>query len=272
MARLAAALLALLIVVPAARAADRFVPVFDAESSVAFAGSAFVSTTRDGHLRVTDRRGRLRYEIALPGENCWFGGATAAGVALIPCYEADDWLLDLRSAALSPIDVRGDGTAIGRHWIESIEHGDCSHCTVQVFINRRTGAVKQYGAAWDSVERDLDDPGLAFLTPPSRTFRTVRLPAQDATILYRRVRGGWERVARCRAFCRRPEATRGRISYFESGRGQFVERDLRTGRTRRWRLPLSRGWIGVAIHRAPGALYISRSVREGVWRVWRAKR
>lgn len=254
MARWFAALLALLLLAPSAHAADRLVPAFVADSEIASTGNGFAWTTRDGRLRVTSADGHPIHDVALG--DCSVAGATDAGRVLMACRDGSR-LLDTYTGTSRDVTVLGEPFGIGRWWIASWESAPWDCCERQRYTNWRTGEVRFGGGAKHPQYRDLDDPDLARIKPRRRNERAI-------------VVGGRE-IARCRGYCRRVDVAPGRVTYIDSGLGHLVERDLRTGRARRWQLP-DRSWLGTTIHRAGGALVVARQTDAGTWRVLRAPR
>lgn len=183
MARWIIALLALLLLTPSARADGRFVHAFDAASEIHSTGNGFAWTTNDGHVRVTDARGRILHDVQ-PGPACHTPSATNVGVALIVCGSADTWLLDARTGALTSRPVPGEAGRIGRFWIESGQ-GDST-----VYTNWHTGEQRTDVAPG----RDVNDPELGVAERP------YRLRDRRTTILVRRG-DRWREVAHCRAAC-----------------------------------------------------------------------
>jgi hypothetical protein len=243
MSRLLVALLALLVLAPAAHADPRLVRAFDAASAIQSTGNGFAWTTTDGSVRVTDARGRTLYDVR-PGERCETAGATRARVALIVC-DGQGFRLDTETGTVTPQPLQGEPVGIGSWWIETRD--DCDRCATRVFTNWRSGEQRFGG----DDRRDLDDPSLGRYRAPYRL--------RGSTLLVRRG-DDWREVARCRVACHDILVWRRRVAYLDGA--HLIER--RPRHTARWSVP--RGG-GLTLHRAVNALVLQRGAR-----VWRAGR
>jgi hypothetical protein len=275
-------LLGVLTLASGAEATDRLKPVRDfPEAFPDSAGNALVWTTAAGVVMVADDRARVRHRFRA-GPRCLAVDTTRFGEALVGCSTNEDdlleqsYILDTKSGRARKVALPGAPHELGRRWIKTIDNPQrCYHCESVVYINRRTGYSRTYHGM-DDPEFDLD--GQRLRTPPGGINTVVY---EGRRWLAERMRAGHEQlwlhaggrrrlVATCPRYCWAEHLEGGRVAYVSGSdldAGVLYDLNLRSGRTRSWRVP-RRLWSEWPL-RVGGVLFML-SERRHAWRLWRA--
>src|ERR671914_916823 len=228
-------LAALLTLAPGADARGRLEPVREFEEDVPeSAGDALVWTSPRGVVMVADDRARVRHRFR-PGGRCFATDTTRFGEALVGCSTTG-------------------------------------------YTNRRTGCSRSYDGM-DDPEFDLDGPrlriapgGIYTVAHEGRRWLTERMRAGREQLW---LHAGRRRrlVATCPERCWGEQLEPGRVTYVSGPdleAGILYDLNLRSGRTRSWRVP-KRWWSELGAMRVGATLLMVSETRDG-WRLWRTAR